>query len=572
MAIPCPPHGFLHPFIAQFSDNFHRLAIGQLNPQLHAQLNNQLNNGTLEPSLNLPSGEFSGLISVLIILLLVATGVALVTRWLRIPYVVGLVLAGLAIPKQMLPAFVGLNPDVILNLFLPILIFEAALNTDISRLRSTIKPIALLAGPGVVLAATITAVLLRWGLGLVWITAAAAGVILTITDTVSVIAAFRTVSIPGRLATIVEGESLFNDGIALVLLSIITTLHLQGSLSLGAGVSQVFIAFVGGGVLGLGLGYLCVGLFRQLDDALSNILLTVAVSLGTFQIGQGLGVSSAIAVVIAGLVIGSLGFRRTAASIKVTLLNFWEYAGFGVNTFIFLLVGIEVDPAILISTIPAALFAIIAYQVGRIFSIYPLLFLVKFLDRPLPFKWQHVLILGNVKGSLSMALALSLPFTLPERMQVITLVFSTVLVSLIGQGLSLPYLVKRLRLTKPSPTRKQIEALQLDLISAKAAQEELKRLFHTGTLPKFLHEELFATYQARIVTAEQALRDLYSRRMSHGVSQVKDQGYLDGLYRRLYLAEKGAVNDALFKGLLAEDMAQKYVQTLNEKLLSLKDD
>ncbi|HZG39322.1 MAG TPA: sodium:proton antiporter [Nodosilinea sp.] len=527
------------------------------------------------PTDSLPTqavNDVTSLVNTLIVLLLVATVVALITRRLRIPYVVGLVLAGLTITKSLLPGSVGLNPDVILNLFLPILIFEAAINTDISRLRGTIKPIALLAGPGVVLAAVITATLLRWGLGLATITAAAIGVILTITDTVSVIAAFRNVPVPPRLATIVEGESLFNDGIALVLLGIITTIHLQGAFTVGEGLQQVVIAFVGGGGLGLGLGYLCVGLFQQLDDALSNILLTVAVSLGTFQIGQALGVSSAIAVVIAGLVIGDLGFRQTSASAKVTLLNFWEYAGFGVNTFIFLLVGIEVDPGALRQTVPAALFAIVAYQIGRVCAIYPLLYLMRFIDRPLPLRWQHVLILGNVKGSLSMALALSLPPDLPGRSQVVALVFSTVLVSLVGQGLSLPVLVKRLRLTTPSATKQRIETLQLNLIAAKAAQQELATLLRSGSLPKNLYEELFAAYQAQIATADRDLRDFYNQRPLSDPARLADQSHLDGLRRRLYLAEKGAVNDALRKGLLSEETSQPYVRALNEKLLSLKDD
>ena len=523
-------------------------------------------------SASLPTGEFTGLVNTVIVLLLVATAVALLTRWLRIPYVIGLVLAGLVMTKDALPGEIGLNPDVILNLFLPILIFEAAINTDISRLRSTIKPITVLAGPGVMLSAAITAGLLQMGLGLEWITACAVGVILTITDTVSVIAAFRSVPVPGRLATIVEGESLFNDGIALVLLSLIATVHLQGSFTLSEGIRQIFVAVGGGGILGLGLGYLCVGLFRQLDDALSNILLTVAVSLGTFQIGQALGVSSAIAVVIAGLVIGNLAFRQTSASIKVTLLSFWEYAGFGVNTFIFLLLGIEVEPQVVLATIPAALFAIVVYQIGRIFSIYPLLWLLKFIDRPLPLRWQHVLIVGNVKGSLSMALALSLPATLPGRSQVVAIIFSTVLLSLIGQGLSLPWFVKKLQLAKPSPMREKIEALQLNLIAAKAAQEELKILLQSGSLPKFLYEELFAAYQARIAAAEGDLRNFYNQRLTPHLNEMGEKNYLDGLYRRLYLAEKSAVNNAVSKGLLPEDVTRAYIRTLNEKLLSLKDD
>lgn len=538
---------------------------------MNPQLANTLNASPFEPDLAGASGEVTGLVSTLIVLLLIAIAVALITRRLRIPYVVGLVLAGLAVTQQALPESIGLNPDVILNLFLPILIFEAAINTDISRLRSTIRPIALMAGPGVLLSAVITAFLLQFWLQLPWITAAAVGVILTITDTVSVIVAFRNVPVPSRLSTIVEGESLFNDGIALVLLNLITTIHLQGSLSLSDGLQQMVIAFLGGGALGVGLGYLCVGLFRQLDDALSNILLTVAVSLGTFQIGQALGVSSAIAVVIAGLVIGNLGFRSTSASTRVTLLNFWEYAGFGVNTFIFLLVGIAVEPRILLQTVPAALLAVLAYQIGRILSIYPLLFLLRFFDRPLPLRWQHVLIAGNVKGSLSMALAISLPLTLPARAEVIPLVFSTVLVSLVGQGLSLPWLVKRLRLSNPSATRQRMEQLRLTLITAKAAQEELQHLLQFGSLSKSLYEELFATYQARIANAERELRDLYNQRMADGASALEEQGYLDSTLRRLYLAEKGAINDALRQGLLSEEVAQSYTQALDEKLLSLKD-
>ncbi|PZU99377.1 MAG: sodium:proton antiporter [Pseudanabaena sp.] len=518
------------------------------------------------------SNGFTGLVSTLIILLIVATGVALVTRKLRIPYVVGLVLAGLAISKQVLPASIGLDPEVILNLFLPILIFEAAINTDISRLRSTIKPILLLAGPGVILSATITATLLKFGINLAWITAAAVGVILTITDTVSVIVAFRNVSVPRSLATIVEGESLFNDGIALVLLSIISTIFTQGSFSMGEGLQQIFIAFVGGSVLGLGLGYLCVGLFHQLDDALSNILLTVAVALGTFQIGNVLGVSSAIAVVIAGLVIGNLGFRYTSAPTAVSLLNFWEYAGFGANTFIFLLVGLEVDPSDLFKSAPAALLAIATYQIGRICSIYPLLYLLRFFDRPIPLRWQHVLILGNVKGSLSMALTLTLPLGLPNREEVITLVFSTVLISLVGQGLSLSSLVKKLNLSRPSPVKQKIESLQLNLISAKAAQKELASLLDSGILPKSLYEELFAGYQAKIAVSEKEIRDMFSQINISDLGENGEQINLEGIRRRLYLAEKVAINEALRRGLLADEIGQEYLKLLNTKLLSLKDD
>jgi CPA1 family monovalent cation:H+ antiporter len=391
--------------------------------------------------------DIAQLVTVLIILLLVATGVALLSRQFRVPYVTGLVLAGLAI-ADLLPRRIGLDSALILHLFLPILLFEAAINTDISRLRSTIKPITLLAGPGVVISSGITAVLLKFGLGLNWSPALLLGVILAITDTVSVIAVFKEVSVPARLTTIVEGESLFNDGIALVLFSLILQASSSGSLTLVHGIQELFVVILGGSLVGLTLGYLSTGLFTRSDDPLSSILLTVAVALGAFQLGHFLEVSGVVAVVISGLIIGNIGLSQSVpASSRITLFSFWQYAGFGVNTFIFLLIGLEINPLTLWKTLPAVLLAVVAYQMGRIFSVYPLLAAVRLFDRPIPLRWQHVLFLGNIKGSLSMALALSLPTALPGRGELIALVFGTVLLSLVGQGVSLPWLVQRLQLS-----------------------------------------------------------------------------------------------------------------------------
>ncbi|MBD2022410.1 sodium:proton antiporter, partial [Leptolyngbya sp. FACHB-36] len=456
-------------------------------------------------------GEVGQLVSVLIILLLVATGVALLSRRLRVPYVTGLVVAGLAI-AELLPRRIGLDSSLIINLFLPILLFEAAINTDISRLRSTIKPIALLAGPGVVIASGITALVLKFGLELAWIPALLIGVILAITDTVSVIAVFKEVSVPSRLITIVEGESLFNDGMALVLFSLILKVNTTGSLTIAEGIKELLIVILGGGLVGLVLGYLGTVLYTQSDDALSTILLTVAIALGAFQISQVLSISGVVAVVIAGLVVGNVELSRSvSASNRVTVLSFWEYAGFGVNTFIFLLIGLEIQPGTVVRTLPAVLLAVVAYQAGRFLSVYPLLAIARQVDRAIPVRWQHVLFLGNIKGSLSMALALSLPAGLPGREGLIALVFGTVLFSLMGQGVSLPWLVRRLQLSHRSESQEWLESLQSQLMTAKAAQDELDALLKGGMLPKAIYEELRANYQIRIVAAERSLRDFYNR-------------------------------------------------------------
>jgi monovalent cation:H+ antiporter, CPA1 family len=526
--------------------------------------------------------EVAQLVSVLIILLLVATGVALLSRWLRMPYVAGLVLAGLAV-TQLLPQRIGLDASLVLNLFLPILLFEAAINTDISRLRSTVKPIALLAGPGVVIAGGIIALVLKFGLGLTWIPALLVGVMLANTDTVSVIAVFKEVPVPSRLSTIVEGETLFNDILTLVLFNLVLSVNATGSFSVLDGLQQLFVAIAGSILVGLGLGYLSTGstgLLARLDDPLSSILLTVAVALGTFQIGQVLGVSGGVAVVVAGLIFGTIGLAsHVSASNKLTLLSFWECASFAVNSFIFLLIGIEIDLITLWQTLPAVLLAVFACQVARIVSVYGLLALVRWFDRPVPWRWQHVLFFGNIKGSLSMALALSLPSALAERSQLITLVFGTVLLSLIGQGLSLPWLVKRLQLSRLSTSRQQIEELQAQLMTAKAAQDELDSLLRSGVLPKAVYEEMRSAYQVRIAGAEKALREIYNRRPDELDANIGDASgglrqrtKFDAIRRRLLLAEKGALNDAIRKQILSEEIVRSRLQKLDEQLLSLEDD
>lgn len=517
------------------------------------------------------SGDLSGLATILIILLLVATAVALITQQLRIPYVAGLVLAGLPI-TEVLSRRIGLDPDLVLNLFLPILIFDAAINTDISRLRNTFKPVALLAGPGAIFSSAIIAVLVRFGLGLAWIPALLMGVILANTDTVSMIAVFKDIRVPSRLSTIVEGETLFNDAAALVSFNLILAVYETGSLTFLEGVQELLLVALGGSLIGLIIGYLSIPIFIRLDNPLSSLLLTVAISLGTFQVGQFLGVSGAVAVVIAGLIFGNLGLSRSAsASDRITLLSFWEYAGFAVNTFIFLLIGIEINPLTLWQLLPAILLVVVAYQMGRILSVYLLLAGVQWFDRPIPLRWQHVLFLGNIKGSLSMALALSIPLTVPGREEIITLVFGAVLFSLVGQGLLLPGLIKRLNLSNVSDVRRKAEGLQIQLIASKAAQDELDSLLKSGVLSKTVYEELWAAYQAKVAASEKVLRDLYNQSSGRSANESGERN-LDTIHRRLLLAEKDAVNDALRKRIISEDLVQTYTKELNERLLNLEDD
>lgn len=532
----------------------------------------QLLLGNLNSAVNNSQENVAELVIILIILLLGATGVALITRRFHVPYVTGLVLAGLAV-TDLLPRRTGLDPSLVLNLFLPILIFEAGINTDISRLRSTFKPIALLAGPGSVLASGIIAILLKFSLGLSWIPALLLGVVLANTDTVSMIAIFKEIPVPSRLSTIVEGETLFNDAAALVLFNLILKVYSTGSLTFLEGLQDLLFISIGGMVVGLILGYLSIPVFERLDDPLSSLLLTVAVALGTFQVGQSIGVSGAVAVVVAGLIFGNLGLSRTtSASARITLLSFWEYASFSVNTFIFVLIGVEINLITLWNTLPAIVLAVLAFQAGRILTVYPLLAGLRWIDRPIPLRWQHLLFLGNIKGSLSMALALSLPTTLPGREVLIALIYGCVLVSLVVQGSSLPWVVKRLNLSKFSEAKRQIEELQAQLITSKAAQDELDSLLKSGVLPKAVYEEMRSGYQVRVAGAEKLLREIYNRRPDEFDPKRGSTGKIDGIRRRLLLAEKVALTEAVRKRILSEEIVHERLKKLDQQLLILEDD
>lgn len=225
--------------------------------------------------------DVTELVRISIILLLAATVVALLSRKLGVPYVTGLVLAGLPVTELMSHP-IGLDPSLVLNLFLPILIFEAGINTDVSRLRSTFKPIALLAGPGAILSAGIIAILLQFVLKLDWIPALFVGVILANTDTVSMIAVFKEIPVPSRLSTIVEGETLFNDATALVGFNLISQVYSTGSLTVVEGIQQLLYISIGGSIVGLVLGYLTIPVFARLDDPLNSLLLTVCEFYGQY--------------------------------------------------------------------------------------------------------------------------------------------------------------------------------------------------------------------------------------------------------------------------------------------------
>lgn len=392
-------------------------------------------------------------ITIFITLLLIASGVAMLTKWIRVPYTLALVVVGLAIsPMHFLPA-VHISPDLILLIFLPALLFEAAWNLKLSKLRANLVPILMLATIGVCFSVGIIGSIIHYGIGLSWSSALLFGAIISATDPVSVLALFKKLGAPERLSVIIEGESLLNDGTAVVvfkiLLSVVlgtTAIESTGSLvfsSLGAFIFMV----VGGLFVGGVIGFFISKVTSYFDDHLLEITLTTIAAYGSFLFAETLHVSPVIAVLATGVIIGNYGWDiGMSPNTQVAVDSFWEYAAFVVNSLVFLLIGLEIPLSMLGEHAVHILWALLAMITARVLVIYGLMALSNRITERVSSSWQHVLFWGGLRGSLSIALVLSLPLLLADRAQLVAMTFGTVIFSLLAQGLTISPLLRWLKI------------------------------------------------------------------------------------------------------------------------------
>lgn len=500
---------------------------------------------------------------ILMELLFVVTVVAMLAQRLRFPYTTALVVTGLALSYFKVVPAMALPGEVILNLFLPILLFEAAINTDASHLKEDIKPVALLSTLGFLVMAGVTGALLHYWLELPWALALLAGTMFSITDTVAVLAVFKSLKVPPRLATMVEGESLFNDGTALVIFKVLLAVVLTGVYHPVTTVVEVVLVAVGGLALGGLLGLIGSWVLSQTQDHLTEILLSTLLALGAFYLAEQVHVSGVIAVVMAGLVVGNFGWKRSLApSSQIAMGSFWEYAAFGVNSIVFLLVGLTIDLGKLAGALPAILLGFLAFQIGRVVLIYGMGFLGRNAARPIPVKYQHVMVWGNIKGSLTMVLALSLPATVPFREELLTITFGVVLLSLVVQGLTLGPVVRKLNITGISSLKRRFEQEQVRMIRARAAQAELVALSEGGLLSKTAYERMRARYQVTIAQAERELRHLGTENQTYWDGRVAE------VQHRLLLVEKAAVVRATREKLISEEIGHESLVEIDAKLVA----
>jgi CPA1 family monovalent cation:H+ antiporter len=405
-----------------------------------------------------------------VILLVVTLIVALISRRLRLVYTLVLVVVGLVIGFLPFLPTVHLDPNLVLFLFLPALLFEGAWNVNIEKLVADWLPVVLLAVPGLAISLLLVAAVVHWGLGFSWLLALLLGAMVSPTDPVAILSLMRQLSIADRLRIIVEGESLFNDGAGVAAYEIVLGLLLP---SLGVAViaseNSVWTIVIdaiwlmlGGLVLGLIAGWIIARFLRLVDDHLIETTVTFSTAYGVYLIGTALHTSGLLAVVGAGLVIGSYG-RRTGLSERAqeTAHAVWEFIDYLANSLLFLLLGIELGASHLFAqSLPGILWALLGVIAGRVLMIYTLIPLQdalarwlkrrktkqpRFLPlpRPIPASWRPLLALSGLRGALSIALVLSLPDAIAQRNLLQDIVYGVVLVTLLGQGLALRILLPR---------------------------------------------------------------------------------------------------------------------------------
>jgi CPA1 family monovalent cation:H+ antiporter len=434
-------------------------------------------------------------VDLFVTLLMIAAGVSMTVKWVKLPYSIALVIVGLLIGLFDLLPKISMTPDLILLVCLPALLFEASWNIHLDELKASWKPVAAFATFGVLISMVVVGLILHYFVSVPLGPAFLLGAIISATDPISVVALFRHLGIDKRLIVILEGESLFNDGTAVVLFKLILTAVLAGSaISIPSTFASFIVVVIGGAAVGCALGFVSSKLTSFFDDHLLEITLTTILAYGSYLLSEHLQVSPVIAVVCAGIVMGNYGSRTSMSpTTRLAVNSFWEYAAFVVNSLVFLMIGLQIKLSLLSEYIMPIVITIVAVILARMLGVYGLSACLSNSRCLLPWKWRHLLVWGGLRGALCMALALSLPHEFPQRELIIVVTFGVVLFTLLVPGLTMEPLVRVLQISadKSFATYQRLKAqlmvniLALELLERKQALHTISDMTY-----KYLEERL----------------------------------------------------------------------------------
>ena len=530
------------------------------------------------------------ILELFILALSIAAVTAIITRRLRLPYTVGLVIIGLILgflnrtDVIILPELTGdliifvenhITPQIILGLLVTPLIFEAAFHLRWKDLRRDLILVLALAVPGVVLTTLLVGAFFYAETDIVGSEipiqiAFLFGAMMAATDPVSVVALFRTLGVPKRLQVLLEGESLFNDGTAIVVFALVLNMSLSGGTTTQTNEYYVWIGYIvdfflvagGGLIIGMLLGWLVAQIIQNIDDPLIETTLTTVLAFGTYLIAEHLEVSGILAVVSAGLVCGNVGPRGMSPTTRILVTNFWEYMAFISNSILFLLIGLVIDITELALKGQSILLAILAVLLARAIIVYGL----SWLGRDIPLKWRHVLFWGGLRGAISLALALSLPLALGSQVRstLQNLAFGVVLFSILVQGLTMEPLVRKLGLTKRSEMQEEYERRHARAVAARAAYNHIEKMHREGLISHHSWELISPILKDQA----DALVTLVEEVMEFDPDVETEE--LDIARREALRAQRSSIIGLLNDGVISEEIFSELAREIDDQLAQSK--
>lgn len=512
--------------------------------------------------------QFLATETLIIELLLIVSLVALAVRRLRIPYTVALVVVGLMITFQQ-RIEIDLTPELILSLFIPPLVFEAAFHLDFTKLRENWLPIVGLAIPGVLLTTFIVGAIVSWGVGIPLSSALVFGALIAATDPVAVVSLFKALGAPKRLTTLVEGESLFNDGTAIVVFKLLLVVALatasgnstqsSGSFDLLAATVDFFRVSVGGILTGVALGWVIAQIIARVDDYLIETMLTTVLAFGAYLVAERFHVSGVLAVVAAGIVTGNVGLKGMSPTTRIVLFNFWEFLAFVANSLVFLLIGLDVNLREMWSNIIPIIIALAAVLLSRALVVYGLTALANLrLTNKVPLAYRHVLFWGGLRGAISLALALSLPIALAERETLRVMTFGVVLFTLLAQGTTMQFFMAWLGLGVAPELELEYERRHGRLIAAQAARRRIKEMYEANLFSVTIWQQ----YEPELVRqVEQALAAQNQLLKEHPDLQLEEK---EDALREGFNAQRSSLKTLLSSGFISDTVYDELVTEIDE--------
>ncbi|MEG9298926.1 cation:proton antiporter [Mangrovibacillus sp. Mu-81] len=507
-----------------------------------------------------------------LILVMIAAGITAVAKKFKQPYPIALVIVGALIGLLNIPILEPLKEFitegevfnfVIITLFLPALLGEAALKLPYSQLNSNKEPVLALAFGGTFISFLIIGFSAYFFFDFPIPAAFVFGALMSATDPVSVLSIFKSVGVKKRLAVVIEGESLFNDGLAVVLFNIsafyLLTYIDAGWAGLGSGLWEFIRVVSLGVIIGGSLGYAFSILTKYFDDYPLEIIFSIILFYGSFLLAESVHASGVIAVVIAALIFGNYGGKiGMSPTTKLNINSFWDVAALLANSLVFLMVGLEITRIDLVEKWPLIFAAIPIVLIARSIAVYTSLSLIS----NFPHKWKHILNWGGLKGSLSVALVLSLPRDFPAREDVLILGFSVVLFSLVVQGLTIKPLISLLGVKAKEGEHQEFQELLSQVHRYETAISEIHRIKQKLYITDSVSAEIIDMYKKRIDMIKAQLNELYE-----DYPELKNKQILTIKKHALY-AEYDAVMKLEKEEIISSALAEKQYDAITDAIVN----